>query len=308
MGQLISLYSKYPFVIIAKGLEPPEWDLLNYYLRTQNVEIYYWERGRPEPYLHPNQILLTSEFSEHSLKMSYEWALPLSVIGRLSENETEFMFSKFVTSFWNVEKISIPYFLPLVGKTWEQKEIQVLLWSSNFLLAKVLQSMFRFFSIKFIFTENPQFAVQSILQNEYNLIILDWDNANLEILQVIRELKNLKLQKRSLPPILGIKDFNKMHIFKDLSSGIKEFCSVLFNEREVIELFLRSFPLSEKSSSSYLDEKEFPILRYAPKSYSSLYLDYKKDSRLWELKNSWTWKEIEQNLFKEQFQWILQYF
>ncbi len=307
MGQVIPLYTKYPFVIIAKGLKTHEWELLNYYLRTQNVEIYYWETGRPEPYLHPNQILLTSEFSENSLKMSYEWALPLSVIGRLEESEKNFMFSKFVPSFWNVEKILIPYFFPLIGKTWEQKQTQVLLWSSNFTLSKIIQSIFRFFLIQFVFTENPHFAVQSILQNEYDLLILDWDNAGLETIQIIRELRNLKLKKKSLPQIIGIKDFNKMHIFKDLSSGIKEFCSVLFNEREIIELFLRSFPFNEKSSS-YMQEKEFPVLRYAQKDFCSLYLDYQKDTRIWELKNLWTWEEIEKNLFKEQFLWLLSYF
>ncbi|MCX8000537.1 MAG: hypothetical protein N3A69_16560 [Leptospiraceae bacterium] len=308
MGKLISIYSKTPFIIITKGLSPNEWDFLNDFLKTQNIEIYYWERGRPEPYLHPNQILLTSEFSEYSLKMGYEWSLPVSIVGRLEEKERDFILNKIVVSFWDADKISMPYFLPVLGKTWEQKEVQVLLWSQNFIFSKILQSIFRFFPIQFTLTENPSFALHAIQQNDYDLIILDWDKAGLEIIQIIRELRILKTHK-TLPQILGIKDFNKMHIFKDLSAGIKEFCAVLFSESEIIELFLKSFPLKE-NIYTYIEEKEFPILRYVKKSMSTLtiQLDYSKETRILELRNSLTWTEIERLLFREQFLWILSYF
>jgi len=301
------IYTQLPYILIAKGLSSEEWDLLNYFLKTLRVEIIYWDSSRGEPYLHPSQILLTSEFSQNSLRMGFDWALPISVLGRLSPDEREALVQKRVVSFWDLNEINIFSSLPYLGKKIFDNEIELLIWTKSLSFREIFSSLVKFFPIKLTSTDNPEFALQAISQNSYHLIVLDWDQSGLEVIILLRELRNLKTKKRDLPEIIGIKDFDKMNVFKDLSSGIREFCGVLFTPEEVLELFLRSFPIQSKTNFQINQEKDFPVIFKQPKEYpsSSLYLDYKKETRIANLQNKWTKQEIDKFFFTRQFDWIL---
>lgn len=305
--KFIEIYHKIPYVVIAKGLSSEEWDLLNYFIKTLGVEVIYWDSSRGEPYLHPGQILLTSEFSANSLRMGFEWALPVTVLGRLNPDEKNSLVQKRVISFWDLNEINLFSALPYLGKKIYDEEIDVFIWTKTLVIREVFASLMKFLPLRITSTDDPNYALQALSQNVYHLMILDWDNNGMEVIHLLRELRNLKTEKKMIPEILGIKDFDKMNVFKDLSAGIREFCGVLFNPEEILELFLRSFPIPSQNRPVSNSEKEFPLLFRKVQEFSgdSIYLDYRKETRVADILNKWTKEEIDKLFFRRQFDWIL---
>jgi hypothetical protein len=300
------IFSKIPYVLIGKGLSSEEWELLNYSVKTLGAEVVYWDSSRPEPYLHPGQILLTSEFSQNSLKMGSEWALPLTVLGRLNPEEKDLLFKHRVVSYWDLAEVSIFNALSFLGKKAGDTELDILLWTQSQGFFEILQSLFRFYPVRLTYVNQPDAAIINLSTKVYHLMILDWDDAGIEVLQILKEFRILKADKKILPEILGIKDFDKMNVFKDLSSGIREFCGVLFSPGELLELILKSFPILEGNPPFSNMEKEFPVLTLqSPEMGGKVYMDYRKESRVSDLKNRWTKQEIDRLLYRKQFEWIL---
>ena len=117
-------------------------------------------------------------------------------------------------------------------------------------------------------------------------------------------MKKLKEFNKKFPIIIGIKDFDKPNIFKDLSAGIRDFSPVLFNKTEVWELFTRSLPLEEESPIVSL-ETESPMLKKKDtRDGLIISLDYLKESRILRSENFASWNELDKMSFRRQFEWV----
>ncbi|HNI25074.1 MAG TPA: hypothetical protein PLJ29_01860, partial [Leptospiraceae bacterium] len=104
---------------------------------------------------------------------------------------------------------------------------------------------------------------------------------------------------RNFPIVLGIKDFNRMNLFKDLSAGIKDFSKVLFNAREILQVLLHSFPVEEPFNAS--DYEDFPVIQ---SDQNGLYLDYKKENSEFRKQIHTLEKKYQSLIFARQFEWL----
>ena len=294
-----------PFAIITNNLYDAEWEFLQYALRSSGNTILYWNNFEGIPSLDKGQILLINGFSESAINLIRDWAIDLSVVGRLSEIELEFLNTTDTISFWNLEKYSLKSCISYVAnRCIPDTSLKILLWTGSDRLNSLLLSLFRFYSLNATNANSPELALYTLDEKDYDILVLDWDYNGMDILLLIRELRIIKNFKSNFPVIVGIKDFDKPNIFKDLSMGIRDFCPVLFNKEEVWNLFKNSLPIEEESPIVSLD-MESPILkRKNPLEGDSITLEYLKENRILKSDNYASWNELEKMGFGRQFDWV----
>ena len=294
-----------PFAIITNNLYDAEWEFLQYALRSSGNTILYWNNFEGIPSLDKGQILLINGFSESAINLIRDWAIDLSVVGRLSEIELEFLNTTDTISFWNLEKYSLKSCISYVAnRCIPDTSLKILLWTGSDRLNSLLLSLFRFYSLNATNANSPELALYTLDEKDYDILVLDWDYNGMDILLLIRELRIIKNFKSNFPVIVGIKDFDKPNIFKDLSMGIRDFCPVLFNKEEVWNLFKNSLPIEEESPIVSLD-MESPILkRKNPLEGESITLEYLKENRILKSDNYASWNELEKMGFGRQFDWV----
>ncbi len=98
------IFKSKSFCLILSNLQSAEKDLLEYYLHSEGADVHVWDPYFGNPSFNPGQIFLT-KYSEHCLHPWKEWAIPTSIIGRLSEEEKLKAKEAYLTSFWDLEKI-----------------------------------------------------------------------------------------------------------------------------------------------------------------------------------------------------------
>jgi len=294
-----------PFAIITNNLYDTEWEFLQYALRSSGNTLLYWNNFEGIPSLDKGQILLINGFSESAINLIRDWAIDLSVVGRLSESEINYLNTTDMISFWNLEKYSLKSCISYVAnRCIPDTSLKILLWTGSDRLNSLLLSLFRFYSLNATNANSPELALYTLDEKDYDILVLDWDYNGMDILLLIRELRIIKNYKSNFPVIVGIKDFDKPNIFKDLSMGIRDFCPVLFNKEEVWNLFKNSLPIEEESPIVSLD-MESPILkRKNPLEGESITLEYLKENRILKSDNYASWNELEKMGFGRQFDWV----
>ena len=294
-----------PFAIITNNLYDTEWEFLQYALRSTGNTLLYWNNFEGIPSLDKGQILLINGFSESAINLIRDWAIDLSVVGRLSESEINYLNTTDMISFWNLEKYSLKSCISYVAnRCIPDTSLKILLWTGSDRLNSLLLSLFRFYSLNATNANSPELALYTLDEKDYDILVLDWDYNGMDILLLIRELRIIKNYKSNFPVIVGIKDFDKPNIFKDLSMGIRDFCPVLFNKEEVWNLFKNSLPIEEESPIVSLD-MESPILkRKNPLEGDSITLEYLKENRILKSDNYASWNELEKMGFGRQFDWV----
>ncbi len=294
-----------PFAIITNNLYDAEWEFLQYAIRSNGNTILYWNNFEGMPSLDKGQILLINGFSESAINLIRDWAIDLSVVGRLSDSQLDFLNTTDTISFWNLDKYSLKSCISYIGnRSIPDVDPKILLWTGSDRLNSLLLSLFRFYSLNATNANSPELALYTLDEKDYDILVLDWDYNGMDISHLIRELRIIKNYKTSFPVIVGIKDFDKPNIFKDLSIGIRDFCPVLFNKDEVWTLFKNSLPIEEESPIVSLD-LESPILkRKNPLEGGSITLEYLKENRILKSDTYASWKELEKMGFGRQFEWV----
>ncbi len=294
-----------PIALVTNRLYDNEWDFLQYALFSSGLKILFWNHFQGTPYLEKGQVLLINGFSESTIETIRDWSIDLSVVGRLDDLQINYLESTDVISFWNLDKYSLKSCIShIASRSIAHDEPSVLLWTGSPKLNTSLLSLFRFYSIHALNANTPELALYTLEEKDYDLLVLDWDYSGLDVLILIREIKKIKEIKKKLPVIIGIKDFDKPNIFKDLSAGIRDFSPVLFNTNEVWELFKRSLPLEEESPIVSL-ESEAPMLKKKEtKDGNPITLDYLKESRILRSENFASWNELDKMSFRRQFDWV----
>ena len=257
------------------------------------------ENSVREPDLEYNRILLYPYFSERIISAVQDWSFEISVIGNLDRQKKELLFRSFISSYWNISTASPFSISQMFGKKIRQKSLRALIWTKNRLFNAHIGNLLKYYSCRSVLTENPEYARQTLNDSDYDILIVDWDNSGQETGVLIRDLRRLKEIKRNFPIVLGIKDFNRMNLFKDLSAGIKDFSKVLFNAREILQVLLHSFPVEEPFNAS--DYEDFPVIQ---SDQNGLYLDYKKENSEFRKQIHTLEKKYQSLIFARQFEWL----
>ncbi len=167
-----------------------------------------------------------------------DWSIEPLLYGNFSPTDKEAYQSIGVTLCWDrdiSDLFHLPLFMLKPGSCF---------WSictSNPRLDKHLSLILKSFG-QIVFTEgDPDHLISRLRTNPIQLVILDWDQKQLEIQSKIPLLKKLKQEKEML--FIGIKNFDKENLYRDLSLGISEISPSLFNQREILEVIVRSLPV-----------------------------------------------------------------
>ncbi|MDX1960394.1 MAG: hypothetical protein SFU98_17620 [Leptospiraceae bacterium] len=294
--------------IVCENLSKEEFHFIENSLRIRNLEVLLWENLYGFPELHPNQVIVLNRFATNSIQVLSDWSVETSIVGRLDENKTQELKNSPIVSFWNLEKNNIEQISPYILKkiAWEESP-ELISWTEDLSLNERIRKITKYFSCDAISTSNHDYALLALKENHFDILVLDWDYSGMEIAKLIRELRIIKTEKDDFPLVLGIKDFDKMDIFKNLSSGMREFSSVLFNKTEVLSTLLQSFPIYEKKQTEF-DTEEIPLIQKSmDRSGKNIYqLDYEKENSISRKSKLFSNLEIDLFLFKTQFLWLLE--
>jgi hypothetical protein len=298
-----------PSAVVCNGLSKQEIEFLQFVLRTNGQELLFWDNLYGSPYLENHQVIFQDSFKTYSIKTLKDWAVEITVVGRLTMDERKFLFDNNIVSFWNLEKYPIQLLASFMLRRFvsDLKPI-CLMWTGDEKFNEMLSYILRSFSIDSIRSTKAEFALSALKENSYDFLVIDWDYGGIDTTKLIRELRILKTEINNFPISIGIKDFDKMDIFKDLSNGIKEFCSVLFSKKEVIELFLRSIPLSSKELFSK-EAREVPLLFLGKTNTgkNALILDYERENQMSRMNAIQSSNQIDSIIFKRQFEWLSEF-
>ncbi len=273
-----------------------------------NGELIFFNKGFSFASLGKNQILVLDHFDNEILIELQKWSIQVQIVGRLELNEKIFATNSGLVSFWNLEKDSIQILAKGIFQNIQSPiPIDAMVWTNNEKFNHRMKSILERFSIDEVVTNNPDVALIALKEQKFDLLILDWDTCGLEPIQVIREFRNIKSNRKFFPKVIGIKDFNKMNLFKDLSIGIKDFCPVLFHPNEVIELLADSLPIGREDISGAVIKQDKPYLKLNQgKNVFQLQFIYPDDKEFRTEKYILSESELGFQIFKKQFLWLFE--
>lgn len=298
-------FESQPFAIVTNRLYDSEWDFLQFAIRSTGNQILYWNTFEGTPYLEKGQVVLVNGFSDTAITTLRDWMIDISIVGRLDEPQLSFLESTDVVSFWNLDKYTLKSCIAHIAcRAMTNEELSILLWTGSSKFNSSVISFLKFYNLGALNAQNPELALFTLEEKNYDIVILDWDYNGFEIHKTIRELKRIKELKTPFPLILGIKDFDKPDIFKDLSMGIKDYCPVLFTHGEVWNLLIRSLPLEEETPLVLLDSEAPLLQKKQMKEGGGVGLEYKKENRILKSENYASWNELEKMSFRRQFEWV----
>ncbi|MDF3821151.1 hypothetical protein P3G55_14680, partial [Leptospira sp. 96542] len=165
-----------------------------------------------------------------------EWSIEPLLYGNFSNSELEDYKTVGVSLFWNKPKSEITK-LPLspLGPTNSQWTIL----TKNKLLDKQLSLFLKLMGQTVHVEGNLEHSIKRIQTHPIHFFIVNWDELDLKT--VVPVLKKLKNERRFL--CIGIKDFLKDNLYRDLKTGITEISEVLVNQSEILNVILHSFPM-----------------------------------------------------------------
>jgi CheY-like chemotaxis protein len=269
-------------------------------------EVLYYENDSSYSSLEKNQVLVFDSYDTEILQELQKWSIQVQVIGRLSRNEKISAANSGLVSFWNLENDSIQILAKGIFQNIQSPTpIDAIVWTDNTLFNHRMKSLLERFTIDEVVTNNPNVALIALKEQKFDLLILDWDGCGLEPIQVIREFRNIKSNRKFFPKVIGIKDFSKMNLFKDLSIGIKDFCPVLFHPNEVIELLSDSLPIGREDISGSVIKQDKPYLQLNQgRDLFQLQFIYPDDREFKKEKYILSEAELGFQIFKKQFLWL----
>ncbi|TGL86021.1 hypothetical protein EHQ68_09660 [Leptospira congkakensis] len=191
---------------------------------------------------HPDSLRLFSKPTPEIAKELLDWSIEPILCGNFTKEEKENYKSKGVSFLWEKPYSEIHTFpsktLPMSKLTW-------VVYTKDQNLDKHL-SVFLKAMGQTVFTEgNLEFLIKRIQTGPCHFLILDWDVIDPRV--TVPGLTKLKQEKQFLS--LGIKDFMKEHLYRDLKTGIGTISEVLVSKSDFWDVLIQSFPLTEESKT-----------------------------------------------------------
>jgi hypothetical protein len=291
--------------VVMHNITKIEYGFIDFALKIMGANTINYDALNETPILDDSDVLMIEFMDEDILKNLKDWAIEPIVIGRLNNSEYQILKDSDVVSFWDLDIYSLSTALGMIFTLSPKTNSNpFLIWTIKDSFNTKISSLLKFYQIDSMVANSLDFAFYVLGEKKFDILILDWDNCGLEISKLVKEFKKIKLNGIELPLIIGIKDFEKPDLFKDLA-GIKDFSKVLFTHKEVWDLLIRSLPFDEKGPIEMLDI-ELPIIKqkFDTKGQFKIYLDYEKENRLARKENKFSQYELHKMLFRRQFEWI----
>lgn len=185
----------------------------------------------------PDCVRLFSKPSPELAKELLDWSIEPILCGKFTNEEKEKFKAAGVSTLWEKSFSNIHTFpiIPLPDKklTWVVCTKNPILDHNISMFLKTMGFL--------VYTEgNSEFLIKRLLVGPCHFLILDWDQLDAKIL--VPHLQKIKGEKPFLS--IGIKDFNKEHLYRDLKMGISGISEVLIDNQDFWKVLLESFPLT----------------------------------------------------------------
>ncbi|PJZ85518.1 hypothetical protein [Leptospira harrisiae] len=189
---------------------------------------------------HPDSIRLFSKPTPEIAKELLDWSIEPILCGSFTKEEKEYYKDNGVSLLWENPFTKIHTLpsksLPLSKLTW-------VIYTKDQNFDKHLSVFLRTMG-QTVYTEgNLEFLLKRIQTGPCHFLILDWDVIDPHI--TVPGLSKLKSEKQFLS--IGIKDFMKEHLYRDLKTGIGNISEVLVSKSDFWNVLIHSFPLAEES-------------------------------------------------------------
>ncbi|TGL56652.1 hypothetical protein EHQ58_15750 [Leptospira ognonensis] len=174
-----------------------------------------------------------------------EWSIEPLLYGSFSSSEKEGYIKEGVSLLWDrpiTELFQMPIFMM------KQSSCFWSICTSHPKVDKHLGLILKSFGQLVSIEGEPDQLISRLRTSPINLVILDWDQKQLELQSKIPILRKLKEEKEIL--FLGIKNFEKDHLYRDLAYGISDVSPSLFSITEIVELIVRSLPVHPPNSQT----------------------------------------------------------
>ncbi|MEM7180311.1 MAG: hypothetical protein AAF518_05335 [Spirochaetota bacterium] len=296
--------AKQPMVLFHRNLEQAELRFLSGLVDLLGGTVISLQTSLSPGNITSGQILFTDSF--HTLQEWRDWGLNVTCIGRFTKTQVEKLYRESLTSFWNLEEDSLVELAPVLLRQFLLPHSpRIFVWTKEESFVRQMRGLLEAFSLSCSNTSNPDYALAFLEDESPELLVLDWDKSGIEIKQCIEKMESIREKTATFPKILGIKDFSKENLFKDLASGVKDFCSYLFSYSEALQVFMESLPFYVLKEDEFYPLEEIPYIvsQYSvQKKYNRF--SYEKENPHRTQKKEYTKYESDLNLFKQQFRWL----
>ncbi|MBL0953533.1 MAG: hypothetical protein IBJ01_02055 [Leptospira sp.] len=187
----------------------------------------------------PDCVRVFSKPSPDLAKELLDWSIEPILCGQFSKEEKKEYKSAGVSFLWDKPFQKI-HTLPLHPEP--EKKLTWIVCTKDQILDQNISRVLKSLGYS-VFTEsNPEFLLKRLLVGPCHFLVLDWDKIDTKLL--IPNLEKIKREKPFLS--IGIKDFNRENLFRDLKMGISGISEVLIDGKDFWKVFLDSFPLTEE--------------------------------------------------------------
>ncbi|MCW7494487.1 hypothetical protein ND861_17710 [Leptospira sp. 2 VSF19] len=230
------------FGAVLTQLPEPEKNLIASWLQVQGLVVKECTSKNWKDY--QDSIRLFTKPSPDLAKELLEWSIEPILCGNFTNAEKEIYKEVGVTLLWEkpyTEIHTLPYkTLPLSKLTW-------VIYTKDPIFDKHL-SVFLKTMGQTVFAEgNLEFLLKRIQTGPCHFLILDWDVVN-DPRTFVLEISKLKKAKQFLS--IGIKDFMKENLYRDLKTGIGTISEVLVAKLDFWNVLVHSFPLREEEDTN----------------------------------------------------------
>jgi len=201
-------------------------------------------------------IRIFSKVSPALAKELLEWSIEPLLYGKFSDTEKEAFIRTGVTLSWEREIsdfFQMPFYMMKPGP------IEWSICTGNQKLDKHLALILKSFGQSVSVEGEMSHLISRLRTSSVNLALIDWDQKNFELQKNILQLKKIRQEKETL--FIGIKNFDKDNLYRDLTYGISEVSPSLFPLSEIIEIVVRSLPILPDLSE--VKGRKYPIRKLA---------------------------------------------
>ncbi|TGN11641.1 hypothetical protein [Leptospira ilyithenensis] len=225
-------------VLISPGSEK-EGKLLHAWLKYHSLQITEVHSKNWKD--HSSGILFFSKPTPELAKELLEWSIEPLLFGLFTEGERENYRKAGVSLLWQEDGSHFSEF-PIFPAN--SSSTNWAIFSTQARFDKHIFSLLRAMG-EAAYTEGVfEHLVARIKTSPIHLVLVDWDAVPSPISKSVEILKSVQKEKQVL--FLGLKNFDKGNLYRDLSQGITEISPSLFNYSEILEVISNSLPITKK--------------------------------------------------------------
>jgi hypothetical protein len=226
-----------------------------------------------------------------------DWSVEPLLYGNFTDTEKENYISHGVSLLWQ-EPITSLFELPLFMMKQGPCFWSVCTSNPSFdkHIAIILKSFGQLVSVE----GETDHLISRLRTNPVNIVLIDWDEPSLDLQKIISTLRKLKEEKQIL--FIGIKNFEKENLYRDLAFGISEISPSLFSYAEILSIIVHSLPVLPKQTKGDLNRVSFRKLEFEfqektkPTRFTTV--DCQEET------NVLTNEEISQKAFRALYKWL----